>query len=299
MTLRHLKIFVTVCDTLNMTAAAELLYMTQPAVSQAIAELEEHYEVKLFERLSRKLFLTAAGRELMGYARHMIRMSTEAERAMKSLKTEGILRVGASVTLGGYVLPGLVRRFQCDNPSAEITVVENNTEIIEHMAIRDEIDFGLVEGEVTSSELLAYPFMEDELVIVCPLDHKFARGGLIEPGELEGEPFIIREPGSGTRKTFENAMAGCRVAWKAAWTCNNTDTIKMAVAGGIGIAALSRLAVQNEIAAGMLCEVAVRGMKFDRRFRVIYHKNKYLTEAMKKFISLCSAERELHKNHPT
>lgn len=295
MTLRHLKIFVTVCDTLNMTAAAELLYMTQPAVSQAIAELEGHYEVKLFERLSRKLFLTAAGRELMGYARHMIRMNTEAEHAMKSLKTDGFLRVGASVTVSGYVLPGLVRRFRRDNPAAEITVVENNTEIIERMVIRDEIDFGLVEGELTSSELVADPFMEDELVIVCSLEHRFARGGLIDPDQLEGEPFIIREPGSGTRKTFENAMAGCRISWKTAWTCNNTDTIKMAVAEGIGIAALSRLAVQQEIAAGMLCEVAVRGLRFDRRFRVIYHKNKYLTEAMKKFIGLCSAETNLSR----
>lgn len=287
MTLRHLKIFVTVCDTLNMTASAELLYMTQPAVSQAIAELEEHYEVRLFERLSRKLFLTAPGRELMGYARHMIRMSIEAEHAMKSLKTDGSLRVGASVTVGGYVLPGLVRRFREDNPGTEIVAVENNTEMIERMVVRDEIDIGLVEGELTSAELVAYPFLQDELVIVCPPDHRFARGGRIEPHELEGEPFIIREPGSGTRKTFEQAMAGCRVSWKAAWTCSNTDTIKMAVAEGIGIAALSRLAVQHEISAGRLCEVAVRDLKFDRRFRVIYHKNKFFTEVMKRFTDLC------------
>src|SRR5690554_380974 len=105
MTFRHLKIFIAVCDTLNMTAAAKSLYMSQPAVSQAIGELEDYYGVRLFERLSRKLYLTQAGEKLLGYARHMIRMNEDIEKEMKSLQETGLIRLGASVIIGATVLP--------------------------------------------------------------------------------------------------------------------------------------------------------------------------------------------------
>lgn len=284
MTLRHYKIFVAVCDTMNMTAAAETLFMSQSAVSQAIAELEKHYGVRLFERLSRKLFLTRAGERLLGYARHMLRMNTEIESDMTSLHQNGSLRIGASVTVGAHVLPGMVAEFKRKNPLTRVEVVEDNTAKIEDLIFRDQIDLGLVEGEVAPPDLLCRPFMEDELVLVCSPAHRFAALSEITPEELENEDFIIREQGSGTRRTFEDRMAEHHLAWKAAWTCNNTDTIKNAVAANLGVTVISERAVIREAEAGLLCVRRVKGIAFRRQFKMIRHKNKYLTEAMKRFM---------------
>ncbi|HEX3018278.1 MAG TPA: LysR family transcriptional regulator [Caproicibacter sp.] len=286
MTLRHYKIFVTVCDTMNMTSAAEKLFMSQSAVSQAIAELESHYGVRLFERLSRKLYLTQAGQKLAGYARHMIRMNADVENDMKTLHRNGTIRIGASVTVGTCVLPELVSDFKKSNPLTSVEVIEDNTAKIEGLILQDKIDLGLVEGETTSADVLSRPFQDDELLLICSPKHRFAACTVIEPKELEQEDFIIREKGSGTRKTFEDRMAEHNFTWKAAWTCNNADTIKNAVAAGLGISVISKRTVANEVKSGLLCEKRVKGIEFKRKFKIIYHKNKYITESMKQFMAL-------------
>lgn len=287
MTLRHFKIFVTVCDTMNMTAAAELLFMSQSAVSQAISELERYYDVRLFERLSKKLYLTQAGEKLLSYARHMIRMNAEIEKNMKALHESCTVRIGASVTVGATVLPNLVSTFKHTSPQTRIEVFENNTEQVEKLILNDKIDMGLVEGETTSPDIISKPFMEDELVLICGTGHRFAGLPNIEQCELEQEDFIIREKGSGTRKTFEDIMTAHHLLWKVTWTCNNADTIKAAVISGLGVSVISKRSVASEVAAGTLCTIAIEGMRFHRNFKIVYHKNKYLTEQMKKFIDLC------------
>jgi len=290
LTLRHLKIFVAVCDKMNMTAAAETLFMSQSAVSQAVSELERHYDVRLFERLSKKLYLTQAGQKLLSYARHMIRMDTEVEKDMKTLHESGSIRIGASVTVGAHVLPELVSRFNRCDPQTDIEVFENNTEIVENLILHDQIDIGLVEGETASPDILNLEFMEDELVLICGANHRFADIPVIKPYELEQENFIIREKGSGTRKTFEDRMTANHLTWKVSWTCNNADTIKMAVAQGLGVSVISRRAVVNEVKSGLLRIISIEGIRFERTFKIIYHKNKFLSEAMKKFIALCTSE---------
>lgn len=289
MTLRHFKIFAAVCDTMNMTAAAEKLYMSQSAVSQAIAELERYYDVRLFERLSRKLYLTQAGKRLLSYARPIIRMNAEAKTSMQTLLENSSIRLGASVTVSAYVLPKQVAAFGKISLQTDITVIEDNTQKIENLILQDEIDIGLVEGDISSPDIVIRPFLEDELMLICAANHRFAQYTEIEPKELEHEKFIIREKGSGTRKTFEDMMTVNGLAWRESWTCNNADTIKIAVAEGLGVSVISRRAVANEIAAGVLCEKQVRGIRFNRQFKIVYHKNKYLTEPMEQFIQLCVA----------
>lgn len=287
MTLRHFQIFTTVCDTLNMTAAANSLFMSQSAVSQAISELEKYYGIRLFERLSRKLYLTQAGKKLLGYSRHIIRMYKDAEDAMQELNESSMIRVGASVTIGAYVLPKLISAFQRENPGFLIEVAEDNTTQIEELLMRDKIDLGLVEGEAELPDLVNKPFIEDELILICGKSHTLAGRHLVEPHELEKENFIVREIGSGTRKTFADVMAKNHLTWKAIWTCNNADTIKMAVAEGLGVSVISERAVRNEIESGLLLSVNMNGIYFKRQFKLVYHKNKYLTEPMKRFINFC------------
>lgn len=293
MNLRYFKIFVAVCDKMNMTKASEELFISQSAVSQVISELESHYGVPLFERLSKKLYLTKAGEQLLSYARHIIRLNTELENSMKTLYQNGSIRIGASVTVGAYVLPKLVSHLQKLNPQTDIKVYEENTEKIEKMLLLDKIDLGLVEGETTTPDIINRPFMNDELILICGSCHRFAKLPYVEPCELQMEKFIIREEGSGTRKTFEDKMAENQLTWETTWTCNNTETIKIAVAEGLGISVISKFSIKNEIASGLLCEIPIRGINFTRQFKIIYHKNKYLTETMKHFIDLCTKAIEM------
>ena len=287
MTLRHFQIFVTVCDEMNMTAASRTLFMSQSAVSQAISEMEAYYDVRLFERLSRKLYLTHAGGKLLSYARHIIRMNRDAESEMRSLNENGIVRIGASVTIGTCVLPKLVAAFKKETPGLNVEVTEDNTAQIEQLIMSDKLDLGLVEGEVTISDIISKPFAEDMLVLICGEKHPFSERVLIEAQELETENFILREVGSGTRKTFENVMSENALTWTTTWTCNNADTIKMAVAEGLGVSVISQRAVSREIEAGILHSVNINGLFFKRQFKLVYHKNKYHTEAMKNFINFC------------
>jgi DNA-binding transcriptional LysR family regulator len=270
-----------------MTATADSLFMSQSAVSQAIAELEKYYDVKLFERLSRKLYVTQAGEKLLSYARHMIHMNDQVEKDMRALHDSGSIRIGASVTVGANVLPKLISAFKQINPQIGIEVFEDNTEKVEKLILYDHIDIGIVEGETASPDIVNMPFMDDELVLICGARHRFSSLSIIEPHELEKEDFIIREKGSGTRKTFEDVMTANKLSWKVTWTCNNADTIKMAVAEGLGISVISKRAVTNEVASKVLYTAAISDIMFDRKFKIIYHKNKYLTEQIKMFIDLC------------
>ncbi|MFX3617546.1 MAG: LysR family transcriptional regulator [Sporolactobacillus sp.] len=288
MTFRHLRIFIAVCDTMNMTVAAEHLFMSQPAVSQAISDLEKHYGVRLFERLSRKLYLTQAGRKLLISARQILHMNRHMENEMRNLLEGALIRIGASVTIGAYVLPKLVAHFKSEHTQVQVQVVEDNTTQIEKLILKDQLDLALVEGETTASELVLTPFLEDELILICGTDHPFASLSSVRPEMLQKEAIIIREKGSGTRKTFEDAMAAANLSWRPSWTCNNADTIKMAVAEGLGISVISRRAVAREVAAGWLHIKKVDGLSFKRQFKLIYHQNKYLTEAMTAFITLAT-----------
>lgn len=287
MTFRHLQIFITVCDKLNMTAAAESLFLSQPAVSQAISELEKHFGVRLFERLSKKLYLTKAGNSLLYYARYIIQMNSQAEKEMRLINKRNFIRIGASVTIGAYILPKLILKFKELNSENTVEVIEDNTAKIEELILRDQLDLALVEGETTSPDLIRKSFMEDELVLICGASHRFAAMTSVNPHELETEPFIVREKESGTRKKFEEVMAEKELSWHASWTCNNVDSIKMAVAAGLGVSVISKFAVINEVCSGQLCNKEIDGLHFNRHYKMIYHKDKYLSPAMQRFIKLC------------
>ncbi|MCF6094380.1 LysR family transcriptional regulator [Microaerobacter geothermalis] len=287
MTLRHLRIFIEVCDSGGMTAAAEKMYMTQPSISQAIAELEGHYNVKLFERLGRKLYITAAGNRLLSYARHIINLYERVEREVRVISENGILRVGASVTVGTCILSEVVKTFvnRCSN--VEVTTTVDNTKVIEEMILSDKIDIGLVEGFIHSPDIIEEPFYDDELVLICHPKHPWAVKGYIEAEELSGCPLIIREKGSGTRELFEAEMAVAGLKWRTVGVYNNAEAIKNAVAADMGVAVISRLAVEREVQMGDIKIVDIKGLQFMRKFNLIYHKNKYFSNAMREIRDMC------------
>lgn len=287
MTLRHLKIFITVVDLGSMTAASEALFITQPTVSQAISELENYYGVKLFDRLSRRLYITEMGKKLLSYARHMIVLFDEMEQAMKNPDKNGLIKVGSSITVSTYLLPKLVKVFSDRFPSIRVKAVSKNTKDIESLLIKNDIDFAVVEGAVHTSDIISKAFMDDELVLVCGKGHPLYKAGRISIFELSKFYFIVREQGSGTRELFENTMAAHNIKWQCAWECNGSDSLKSAASNGIGIAVLSKQLVEDEVRAGNLSIIKVDQLDLRRKFCIIYHKNKFLTESMKAFFDLC------------
>ncbi len=284
MTLRHFKIFIEVCETMNMTQAAERLYISQSAVSQAISDLEAFYGTKLFERLSKRIYLTDAGEKLLSYARHITKMTEEAEASIKSLSESGVIRIGASVTVGSAILPKLVKSFRNVSPTTSFEVIEDNTTVIESLILNNEVDLGLVEGEILSPDITIKPFLQDELILICGKEHPFSQKALVSPSELEKENFIIREKGSGTRKLFEIKMAANNVSWSASWVCNNSETIKNAVENNLGISVISQKSVLKELESKTLFSSKIEGIAFIRQFKIAYHKKKFITQKMNDFM---------------
>jgi DNA-binding transcriptional LysR family regulator len=286
MTPRHLKIFVSVCEHKNMTRAAKSLYLSQPSVSQAIAELEKFYEVRLFERLNHRLYLTPAGEKLLSYARHMLNLTEQVKKELSEFGAAGILRIGASLTIGTYLLPRLLSAFGEQMPVVEVFSVVDNTHAIERMILQDEIDIGLVEGPIHSRDILEENIQTDHLVVIASPSHALSKRKNITVSDLANLKFIVRESGSGTRSIFENAIQSKGIPWKIAGSYNNIESIKQAVRANLGLAVVPKISIAEDVKMGWLIPLDVRGLNLARNFNLIYHKQKFFTPAIKALISL-------------
>lgn len=287
MTLRHMHIFICVCDENNMTRAAAKLHMTQPSVSLAIRELESHYNTPLFERLGRRLFITEAGQRLLIYARHIVNLNQQAEVSMQAFGELYKLRIGASVTIGESVLVDLLQYMYKINPQQEIFSEIHNTAELEAMLLKDELDMALVEGSVQSEYLITQPFMLDELVFIVSPHSRILKKDAITMNDLEELRFFVREAGSGTRELFESIMNQKGLKIQIAGVYNNAETIKKAVSADLGASVISIRAVRNELARGDLVSFKVNNITFKRNFSIVYHKNKYISPALRSMMETC------------
>jgi DNA-binding transcriptional LysR family regulator len=283
MNTRHLKIFLTVSELGNMTRAAKALYMTQPSVSQAIAELEKDYGVRLFERLNHKLFLTAAGERLETYARHMLNLSEQVRHELADLSQAGSVRIGASLTIGAYLLPRLLSRFHQERPAVEIFSRVDNTSVIEKMLLEDQLDLGLVEGPIHSPHIVEQFFCDDDLVFIAAPQHPLAGIPHLGMRDLADQSFIIRETGSGTQDIFEHTMQAADLSWKAAGVYNNIEAIKQAVSANLGLGIVSKIAITEEARSGKIAPLNIDGFSLQRKFNLVYHRQKFFTTAMQSF----------------
>lgn len=286
LTLRHLRIFLAVCQEGAATAAAEKLYIAQPTVSVAIRELERHYKVTLFDRIGRRLFLTEAGEQMRSYAQHIVSLLEEMETRAQDWEETGTLRVGSSITIGTVELPGIVKRLQEQYPKLRIEVRICNSDTIEGAILGNEIDLGLIEGPHRSGKLAAAELWGDELVFLCPPDHPFV-GRTVSPGEAGREPFLLRERGSAGRDLVESSLKSNNVELRPLWQSISNHAILSGVAAGLGLAALPLSLVQPAIDAGQVSQFWMEGVRCTRQFRLLYHQNKYLTRPMREMIRLC------------
>ncbi|MCI5953359.1 MAG: LysR family transcriptional regulator [Lachnospiraceae bacterium] len=281
MTIRHLKVFTAVADMGGMSAAAKKLHVSQPTVSQAIAELEKYYGVKLFERLSQKLYLTKEGELMLSFSRHILDSFNQMEEAMDRAVKKENLRIGCSVTVGTCLINDILDQAGIRMPHLSISVVVANSSDIERAILCNEVDIGIVEGILKSSELLITPVCKDELVIVCGSSHPLAKEKTVTPDMLAGQNYISRESGSAGRNQLEKLFEEQGLELVRTFCSTNTEAIKNAVIRGRGIAVLSERMIERERAAGDMVVLPVEGVKVTRNINLAIHKNKYLSKSIK------------------
>jgi len=256
-----------------MTRTAEALFMTQPSVSQAIAELEEHYQVRLFDRLGKKLFLTTAGSDLLTRASDMLALYENTEETFLSKPRRRCVRIGASATVGSFLLPRLIRIIRQKEPALEIDFVVANTAQIEESLLRAELDLALVEGQLHSSSLRSQVILHDELVLVAHPARLPSRRHY-RAKDLESIPFLMREKGSGTAAQAQATLSQWGISPHIAGTVNSIDALHRLARAGAGLAFLPRVAVVRDLENGDLAEIRISKNRIERSIRLAHHASK-------------------------
>ena len=291
-----MRVFITVADKKNFSKAAKALSLTQPAVSFQIQTLEQYYQTMLFDRVNRHVKLTAAGELLLDYAVHMNNLQAELERNMQQLTghVKGELLVGASTTIGEYILPYVVGAFKQEYPDVNATIQIMNTNDIAENVNNKSFDLGIIEGPVELTEnMQAIAFLEDELVLAIPSDHPFAAKESITLEELKTLPYITREPGSGSRLIFEQALIDADFDIEElhmVMELGSTTSIKSAIMGGLGISTISKWAIQDLVKTGKVAALTIEGLTLKRTFNIILNNDKFHSEATGKFLDFLDME---------
>lgn len=265
-TLRQLEIFLAVARRQHVTAAAREVHLSQSAVSAALAELAERLGGPLFERAGRRLALNDRGRQLADDAAELLARVGELERRYTGAGVvSGRLRLGASSTIGAYLLPGLVGSFVAAHPAVAVDLEVGNTAAIEDLLVQRQIDLAYIEGPARQPQVAAVPWRQDELQVFVASSHPLARRRTLAPGVLLRERWILRELGSGTRSVFEAELQRHGLQIVGSLSFGNSEAVKQAVRTGLGVGCLSALALRREVAAGEFCVLQVPQLDLRRQ----------------------------------
>ncbi len=285
--LRQLEVFLAVARDESVSRAAETLFMSQSAVSGSLAELERQFDVKLFDRVGKRLQLSERGRALRARAQAVLDHARELERGLENPDELGRLRIGATLTIGDHLAVPLIARFVRLYPGAQVTLAVANTEEIARQVTNFEIDVGLIEGELSHPDLEVTAWRDDELVVFCAPTHPFARKRKLSDADLKSAEWIVREPGSGTRQTFDRAMYGLVPDLRIALALQHTQALKAAVAAGLGVGCISRIALADELERGTLKACRVPQRDFRRRFFFVLHRQKFRSAGLERWLEVC------------
>jgi DNA-binding transcriptional LysR family regulator len=289
LSLRQFEVFLAVARAKSFRGAAEALHLSQPALSQHVAELERELGARLFDRLRRSVALTEAGRILEDHALRLFATLTSAREAIAELGglKRGSLLVGASTTPGIYVLPAVVASFQRRHPGIALSLQIGNSAVIEERIRGNEIDLGVVGGHALrpGEECLASGLL-DELVLIVPPGHPWARRREVAPALLAKQRLLVREEGSATRQVAERALQHAGVSVGTSMELGHTEAIKQAVMAGLGVAIVSRHAIAGEVATRRLVALRLRGLRIRRHFHVIHHEARELGPGAQAFLRL-------------
>lgn len=287
MTIKHIRIFLAVYQEMNITRAAERLHMTQPAVSRSIQELESYYGVRLFERIHHKLFRTDCGNNLYAYALHIQESFASLEKGLKNWDEFGLLRIGSTITIGNFVMPYIISKFQKTHPNIQLKVTISNSSRIQQGLLDNQLDIALIEGSVSSDCLFTKLLTTDRLCLILSHDHPLCTAEKITLDELIHYPLLLRENGSAGRSFLNHVFDIHGLTVNPMWESASTQALVKAVAAGIGISILPEQLVKQDLQSGVVVTRPVADEKFLRKNYLVRHKQKYISPTAAEFIELC------------
>ena len=288
MNLRHIRIFVEIYRTCNITHASEALHMTQPSVTRALQEMEQTYHIRLFERMYHRLTPTETARRLYPQALYLLESVDRMEDQLKSWDQNGLLRVGATVTLGSTLLPGLASRFARLCPQTRLEVQVANGSALAGALCENRLDLALLENGVPDKELHCEFLGADRLCAAAAPGSPWAGPDDLTPQQLADNPLLVREKGSTARAVLEKALEEAGFSLRPAWESISVEALVRAAEQGLGIAILPEPIARRYAREGAaLCLRQVQGLALQRRHALVWHKEKYITPMMQQFFDLC------------
>ncbi|MEZ8143971.1 XRE family transcriptional regulator [Enterovibrio norvegicus FF-162] len=289
--LRQLQVFVAVAQEKTITAASALLFLSKPAVSMAISELEKQIGHNLFERVNNRLLINEHGKRLLPLADELLTRSDEIIKVLDTTgELSGHLRIGASDTIGNQLVPFLLRDFRNQSNHVDQELMISNSQTIIHGLMAFELDIGLIEGQgenkhlLNNTDLLMEPWLSDEMCIACAVDHPLVQESTLTLFDLEEHPWILRETGSGTREHFLSRMAPRLEHWNIAFELRTTEAIINCAAAGLGLAYLSKLAARHAVSNNRLHLLDIP-LDLRRQYWLVRHKDKHLSPLLNQFIT--------------
>ncbi|WP_437880493.1 LysR family transcriptional regulator [Pseudomonas sp. LRF_L74] len=286
-TLRQLQVFVAVAQQGNVSRAAQTLALSQSAASTSLTEFERQSGCQLFDRAGKRLSLNALGRQVLPQAVALLDQARELEDVLNGKSGFGSLDVGATLTIGNYLATLLIGGFMQRHPECQVRLHVHNTQQIVQQIAHYELDLGLIEGDCQHPDIEVQPWVEDDLVVFCAPNHPLAQCPQVSLDELSREAWILREQGSGTRRTFDQAMRHHPTPLNIRLELEHTEAIKRAVESGLGISCISRLALRDAFRRGSLVPLETPDIDLRRQFYFIWHRQKYQTAAMREFLEQC------------
>lgn len=291
---RRLQVFHAVAKHLSFTKAADTLFMTQPAVTFQIKQLEEHLNTRLFDRAQGRISLTPAGVVALEYAERILGLSSELDKRLKEMNGQaaGPLLIGASMTIGEYVLPQLIGKFKAQFPAVMPTLFVGNSEAVQDRVAERSLDLGFIEGDSHLASLLTEVCCEDELQVVCAPSHPLAREPFALPAALTQHPYVNREAGSGTREVIDRYLQKAGVPpeqMNVVVELGSPEALKGLVATGLGFAIMSRVIAAKELQLGQLVQIPLQP-RLIRNFSVVYPKERFHSRLVAGFLAFAKEQ---------
>jgi DNA-binding transcriptional LysR family regulator len=285
---RRLQVFYTVAKQLSFTKAAEQLFMTQPAVTFQVKQLEQHFNARLFERSHGKIALTPAGRLVMDYAERVLTLTEEMDTRVADLTgaLAGPLLLGASTTIAEYILPKILGEFKAEHPEVQAHMTVANSETIVNRVADHALDVGLIESPSYLPTLQSESCCDDELVVICAPGHELASRRTLRAQELVSVPWVRREPGSGTREFTDNYLRECGVVpddLQVMMELGSPEAMKSVVETGIAVAVLSRATIAKELKLGSLVAVPL-APRLIRTLSLVHPKERFRSRLLTTFV---------------
>jgi DNA-binding transcriptional LysR family regulator len=286
-TLRQLEVFLAAAHLQNITRAAESLAMSQSAASSALKELEQQFDVLLFDRVGKRLQLNEQGRLIRPKAEALLAQAQDLEQALLEHAEAGPLKVGATLSIGNYLAVNIMANMIKKQPLAKVSLEVANTSSISQKVLNYELDIGLIEGELQHPELELIPWREDKLVVFCSPNHAFAKETQLSDKQMSTADWILRETGSGTRQAFDRAMHGLLPQLNVNLELQHTEAIKRAVEANLGIGCLSEITLADAFERGSLVALATPQRDFSRQLYFILHKQKFRSAGIELWMQQC------------